>query len=235
MIGSLGHEGALRVLILEDDAVLRDRILLPGLGNFGFAASGADTVAALLDHLRQHDVDIVVLDIGLPDGDGFTLARDIRAARPHIGIVMLTGRDQTPDRVRGLSLGADAYLTKPVEIDLLAATLHSLARRLLGAPPITPKRWQLDANGWCLLSPSGQTVALTKTERRLVGRLLREPGKLVSRDDLIGALTDNVFDFDPHRLDALVYRLRRKVQQTSGEALPLNSVHGEGYVLQNGG
>lgn len=223
-----------RVALLEDDAVLRERILLPGLANFGFAAVGLDTAAALHQSLKSAVFDIVVLDVGLPDADGFNVASQIRGDFPHLGIVMLTGRGETPDRVRGLSQGADAYLAKPVEIDLLAATLHSLARRLRGVPTsLAARRWHLDANGWCLVSPNGGTVALTKTERRVVERLALTPGQVVARDVLIAALTSNVHDFDPHRLDSLIYRLRRKVADACGEPLPLTAVHGEGYVFND--
>jgi len=148
-----------------------------------------------------------------------------------LGVAEVDAGEVGPDRVRGLSQGADAYLSKPVEIDLLAATLHSLARRLFATPRAAPRRWHLDSNGWCLVSPAGGSTALTRTERRVVDRLLQAPGELVTRDELIGALTSNVFDFDPHRLDSLIYRLRRKVADACGEALPLNAVHGEGYVM----
>ncbi|WP_343223020.1 response regulator transcription factor [Lysobacter sp. ESA13C] len=219
-----------RVALVEDDALLRERVLVPGLANFGFAVTGMDTAAALHLHLAAATFDIVVLDVGLPDADGFAVAREVREAFPGIGIVMLTGRGDTLDRVRGLSQGADAYLTKPAEVEVLAATLHSLARRLRGAAPVR-RRWQLDADGWCLLSPSGSAVALTRTERRVVERLTAASGQLVTREQLVAALTDNVYDFDMHRLDSLVYRLRRKVADACGEPLPLNAVHGEGYVL----
>ncbi len=225
------------VALLEDDALLRERILLPGLAGFGFAVTGMDSAAALHVHLARHRYDIAVLDVGLPDADGFAVARELRDAFPHIGIVMLTGRAETLDRVRGLSQGADAYLAKPVEVELLAATLYSLLRRLQGiapvrmAAPAVRGAWQLDEGGWCLLSPAGGTVALTRTERRVVERLTAAPGQLVTRDQLVAALTDNVYDFDPHRLDSLIYRLRRKVANICGEPLPLNAVHGEGYVL----
>ena len=229
-------DSALRIALLEDDAMLRERNLVPGLANFGFAVVGTETAAALHHHLNTQPVDMVVLDVGLPDQDGFTVARNVRATYPEIGIVMLTGRGTTPDRVRGLSEGADAYLSKPVEIELLAATLHSLARRLRGqTAQAAPKRWHLDGNGWCLVSPSGRNVALTRTERRVVERLTVAPGQLVTRDELIATLTDNVYDFDAHRLDSLIYRLRRKVADTCGEVLPLVAVHGEGYVLNDAG
>jgi len=225
----------LQVALLEDDALLRERILLPGLLNYGFAVTGMETAAELEQHLQGSAADIVVLDVGLPDADGFEVARQLRARFPDIGIVMLTGRGETPDRVRGLSQGADAYLAKPVEIDLLAATLHSLARRVqrLQSAPVA-RDWRLDSNGWCLLSPAGDSIALTKGERRLLQPLFAAAGDVVARETLIAALTDNVHDFDPHRVDSMIHRLRRKVVAACGAQLPLQAVHGEGYVFNAG-
>lgn len=227
-------DGALRVALLEDDLLLRDRVLVPRLKDFGFEVSGLETAAELFEHLKTQSADIVVLDVGLPDSDGFTVARQLRMQSPSLGIVMLTGRGETPDRVRGLSEGADAYLSKPVEIELLAATLHSLARRLRGKTEqvgVAQQGWRLDSGGWCLVSPSGSSVALTKSERRLCQCLMESAGRIVSRETLIATLTDNAYDFDPHRLDSMLHRLRRKVVDSCGEPLPLAAVHGEGYVL----
>src|SRR5690606_23820747 len=130
---------------------------------------------------------------------------------------------------------ADAYLAKPVEIDLLAATLHSLARRVqhLQSAPVA-RDWRLDSNGWCLLSPAGDSIALTKGERRLLQPLFAAAGDVVARETLIAALTDNVHDFDPHRVDSMIHRLRRKVVAACGAQLPLQAVHGEGYVFNAG-
>ncbi|RXR04255.1 response regulator transcription factor [Pseudoxanthomonas composti] len=223
----------LRTLLLEDDPVLRERILVPGLRRFGFAVDGCGTGAELQQRLEREGAEIVVLDVGLPDTDGFTLAGTLRQRYPEIGIVMLTSLGQTEDRIRGLTGGADAYLAKPVELDLLAATLHSLARRVSGRRPAPPTRarWQLSEDGWCLLSPSGAAAALTGSERRLCQRLLEQPGLLVAREALIAALTERVYDFDAHRLDSMVHRLRSKVQRRCGEPLPLSAVHGQGYIF----
>ncbi|MBB5877833.1 response regulator transcription factor [Xanthomonas sp. 3498] len=228
---------ALRTLVLEDDPILRDRILVPGLRRFGFAADGCGTGAELQQRVQRDGAEIVVLDVGLPDTDGFTLAGALRQQYPDIGIVMLTSLGQTEDRIRGLTGGADAYLSKPVEIDLLAATLHSLARRVSGRPPTAPARgrWQVSEDGWCLLSPAGAAAALTGSERRLCLRLLEQPGLLVAREALIAALTDRVYDFDAHRLDSMVHRLRSKVQRRCGEPLPLAAVHGKGYIFDPAG
>ncbi|MEZ0469225.1 response regulator transcription factor [Luteimonas salinilitoris] len=229
---------ALRIVLLEDDALLRDRILIPGLAGYGFTVRGLERAAELEACLHAGGADIVVLDVGLPDDDGYSVARRLRERDPDIGIVMLTGRRETPDRVRGLSEGADAYLSKPVELELLVATLYSLARRLGpqgGVEPSGHGRWRLDTGGWCLLSPAGRSVPLTRTERRVMARLTEAPGRLVTRNTLIAELTSNVYDFDTHRLDSLIYRLRRKVVDACGEPLPLNAVHGEGYVLAANG
>jgi DNA-binding response OmpR family regulator len=222
----------LRILLLEDDELLRDRVLVPSLQQFGFLVDGIGNAAELDQLIKQQRPDIVVLDVGLPDRSGYDVARQLRSTMSNVGIVMLTARGETTDRIRGLSEGADAYLSKPVDIDLLAATLHSLARRLQ-MPLVSDKNhfWRLDSDGWCLLSPSGDTVALTQTESRVLASLLQEPNKVVSRDALIGALTTNIHSYDPHRLDSLVHRIRKKVLRVLGIPLPLNAVPGQGYVL----
>ncbi|WP_043690805.1 response regulator transcription factor [Luteimonas huabeiensis] len=223
---------ALRVVVLEDDAMLRDGILLPGLRRFGFDAEGLGTAAALERRVRAGTVDLAVVDVGLPDRDGFSIARDLHAHHHRIGVVMLTSRMETQDKVRGLSEGADAYLTKPVEIDLLAATLHSVSRRLGGeAPQPTIRDWALSADGWRLIAASGAAVALTASERKLCAKLFERRGLLVEREELIAALTDQVYEFDAHRLDSMIHRLRSKVLKRCGVPLSLSAVHGHGYIL----
>lgn len=221
-------QSALRVLLVEDDAEIRDDILVPGLRNYGIDVMGADCAASADRLMRENTFDIVVLDVGLPDESGFSVARRLRAGSS-TGIIMLTGRSENPDRVRGLSEGADAYLTKPVALDVLVATLRSLGRRLLTASP--PPTWQLTADDWCLRSPRGVDVTLTLPERRILGCLMAGDGEPVSREALIAMLTADIFDFDPHRLEMFVYRLRCKVAETCGETLPLRAVRGAGYVL----
>ncbi len=234
----------LQVVVLEDDPLLRDHILLPRLADHGFGAIGLGSAADLERLLLQEVPDIVVLDVGLPDADGFAVAQSLRNRHPGIGVVMLTGRQDPADRVRGLVDGADAYLTKPVDVSLLAATLHSLWRRLRAprdtpGPPLTDGGddvihaggWRLDCSGWRLQAPDGKAIALTRSERPLLLCLLRQAGDLVRREALISSLTDNVFDFDTHRLDSLVHRLRRKVATQCDRPLPLVAVHGEGYVF----
>ncbi|TWH98889.1 DNA-binding response OmpR family regulator [Luteimonas cucumeris] len=223
-----------RIVLLEDDAELREEILLPGLTGYGFAVVGVGTAAAMYEALRTNAADVAVLDVGLPDADGFSVAQAVRALLPGIGIVMLTGHGETSDQVRGLSHGADAYLVKPAQVELLAATIRSLLRRLRGRIATVPEaRWHYDANDWCLVSPTGRTVALSKTEQRIMACFSSALGELVTREKLVAAVAENVHDYDPHRIESLIHRLRRKVLRQCGESLPLMAVHGKGYVLED--
>lgn len=220
----------LRVVVLEDDDVLREHFLLPGLRRYGFQVTGMADAASLVQHLRANIMDILVLDLGLPDQDGYAVAAMVRSSLPSAGIVMLTARNDLASQVRGLSEGADYYLTKPVELELLATSLHSLARRIRAVPP--PARcWQLDKGAWRLLSPSGAAVPLTSTERRLLDRMMQECGQLVRREELISTVAIDAFEFSNHRLDGVIYRLRRKTASICREPLPLVSVHAEGFVF----
>lgn len=228
-----------RVVVVDDDHELREMILVPGLADFGFDVCGVDSAEALYRHILGNGCDLVVLDVGLPSEDGFSAARHLRSALGmRVGIVMLTGRADDANCIRGLDDGADIYLTKPVELEVLAATLHSLLRRMqasqatgeIQSVPVVPE-WRLESDGWCLRSPQGKRVALTLAERHVMAVLFSRLNEPVTRETLIAALTDDVGAFDPHRLEMLVHRLRRKVEQRSGEALPMQAVRGTGYVM----
>ncbi|MNM73330.1 Transcriptional regulatory protein tctD [compost metagenome] len=222
------------MIVLEDDIEMREEVVMPGLRDYGFTVTGVGTAAALYEALDARTPDVVILDVGLPDADGFSVAQAVRALLPGIGVVMLTGHGAVNEQVRGLSQGADAYLVKPVQVELLAVCIHSLLRRLHGRiTPLTMNRWHFDPEGWCVVSPQRRTVALTKTEQRLMARLAGSLGRLVTREQLVEAMTDNIHDFDPHRIESLVHRLRRKVLDQIGERLPLTAVHGKGYVLED--
>jgi DNA-binding response OmpR family regulator len=221
------------VLVVQDDPVLREEVLVPQLAQHGFLAIGIELTKDLFRCSVATPPDMVILDTTLPDGDGFSSSRWLRDYFPTTGIVLLTGNESSDDGVRSLQHGADAYVPKPVEVPLLIATLHSVYRRIAHARlgPAAPGRWGLGVDGWHLLTPTGLTIPLTRTERALMVELMGRSGALASREQLIGAMTDNAFDYDPHRLDSLIHRIRRKVIKISGRSLPLTSVHGEGYVF----
>jgi len=149
---------------------------------------------------------------------------------------------------QGLSAGADCYLAKPLELPVLVAALHSLHRRMAAragsayretaeparaaAPaPDTGTGWSLRAGGWELCSPNGQSLALSAAERAVLQELFRAPGSPVSRERLIAALTSTPHDFNPHRLEVLVHRLRTRVRDATHLVLPLRALRGAGYLL----
>lgn len=236
---------ALRVIVLEDDPLLRERILMPGLADHGFLVTGSATAAELYRNMLAQRFDIAVLDIGVPDEDGLTVARHLRSIS-NIGIVMLSASQERADRIRAMTDGADMFLSKPIDIELLAASLHSLLRRMQGAaiwqaaqklagPVPAPSRgWHLETDGWCLLSPRGAVIALSVPERCIMQQLFAMQGIPVSRSTLIAALSQDAYEFDPHRLEMLVYRLRRKAGEQAGETLPLLTARGSGYVFAKG-
>ena len=231
----------LRVLLVEDDDEQR-LLMVEDLRARGVACDGLASAEALYRHLATHACDIVVLDVGLPGEDGFSVAAYLRqnaAGMPVPGIVMLTGRGSPRDISRGLGGGADLYLVKPFDPDVLAAALYSLRRRLApvqagteDGPPAPG--WLLLAEGWSLCGPNGQALALTEQERAFLRPLFATPAAPVGRDALIQALTDAPWDFDPHRLEVLVHRLRARTMAAIGLALPVRAVRGAGYLLVSG-
>lgn len=226
----------LHVWVVEDDPELRD-LLLDDLAWRGATVRGLGSAEALYRALLSGRCDIVVLDVGLPGEDGYAVASHLRASAS-TGIVMLTGRGDARDMALGLTQGADLYLVKPPDMDVLAAGLHSLRRRLPSAPlaapaaaPAATVRWQLSDDGWTLHAPSATTLALTVMERGVLQLLFGAAGAAVTREQLIANITDTPWDFDPHRLDVLVHRLRTRVRSATGVELPIRALRGQGYLL----
>ncbi len=229
---------AARIAVTEDDDELRELIVCE-LNDRGFETVGFASAEDLYRHLAVQRCDIVVLDIGLPGEDGYAVARHLRQIAS-VGIVMLTARGGSDDMARGLSTGADLYLVKPLDMDVLAAGIASLRRRLASPGPSAeeppPPRWSLVAGGWKLRTPDGIELGLGEAERVFLRMLLEHPGEPVERERLIASMTDSPEDFDPHRLEVLLHRLRQRVRTASGHALPLRAVRGAGYLwLHEGG
>ncbi len=220
----------IRVALVEDDKELREAVLKPGLLDYGFDVVAVGSAGGLYRSMLTHRFDIVVLDVGLPDECGFDVAKQLRASGP-IGIIMLTGQASDSAQIHGLGVGADVYLAKPIEIGVLTATINSLARRLQMTPQVGSAHWTLASADWQLVSPEGEGVELTSNERLVLKRLFVAAGEVVSREELVAGLGEDDWAFDPHRLEMLIHRLRRKVEQTTGDVLPLRAVRGRGYVL----
>ena len=219
--------------VVEDNQDFREDVLIPTLSRSGFDVVGMTGALDLYRAMTVRSFDIVLLDVGLPDEDGFNIAAHLRSLSSSIGIVMLTSYDSSPDRMRGLLAGADSYLFKPVEMDVLVTTLRNLARRIVpGADAAQASvKWRLDDRGWCILSPDGVEIEMNLAERQVMAILAATPGVSVQREALIARLVKDDQDFDPHRLDMLVYRLRKKCLSAAKEDIPLRAVRGIGYVL----
>jgi len=219
--------------VVEDDRTFREEILMPVLSHSGFSVVGMGGALELYRSMTLRSYDLVLLDVDLPDEDGFSIATHLRGLSPRVGIVMLTGYDSNQDRLRGLRAGADAYLPKPVDMEEVVTTLRNLARWVVpdANPAPTHAKWRLDERGWCILSPRGAQIEMNLAERQVMEILAEAAGMPVQREALIARLVKNAHDFDPHRLEMLIHRLRKKCQQLAEEELPLRAVRSVGYVL----
>lgn len=221
--------------VVEDDRTFREEVLMPVLARSGFSVDGMGGALELYRSMTRRSYDLVLLDVDLPDEDGFSIAAHLRSLSPRVGIVMLTGYDSSQDRMRGLRAGADAYLPKPVDMEEVVTTLRNLARWVVpdagAAPAPTHAKWRLDERGWCILSPRGAEIEMNLAERQVMAILAEAAGTPVQREALIARLVKNAHDFDPHRLEMVIHRLRKKCQQLAEEELPLRAVRSVGYVL----
>lgn len=209
-----------RLLLLEDDDDLRSEIA-DFLTSEGHQVIDVGSIAAHLEYLDQ--IDIAIIDAGLPDGDGFDVAYNLRQSHPEVGIIMLTARGGISDKIRGLKGGADQYLVKPVKFNVLSAYITSMVRR------ITPQMWQLNITARLLISPNGKSSNITSLEMTLLKLLASNAGKIVPRPSIAKAFGSEWLDYDERHLDQLVSRLRKRWQSRTGEPLPLRTEHGRGY------
>lgn len=171
---------------------------------------------------------ILILDYRLPGENGLSIAAHVRA-HSATGIIMLTAKNSIEDRLRGHEAGADFYLTKPVDLRELGASVRTLFRRL----EITDQkpRWTVDESGFTLFAPNGRSVPLTPNELALLRPLASPSGVVVSRSALLTALGYAPDDIANRNLDAALRRLRLKVRDQTGDALPLRTVHSIGYMI----
>jgi two-component system OmpR family response regulator len=221
-----------RILVVEDDAKLR-ALLARGLAEEGYAVELADNGTDAVWLATENTFDAVVLDLGLPDQDGFTVCHQLRAAGRWVPVLMLTALDGVEHRVRGLDVGADDYVVKPFAFAELLARLRALLRR--GA---TPRPAQL-AVGDLVLDPAARTVArgdhqidLTAKEFALLEYLMRHPGEVLSRTRLVEHVWDSAYDGDLHVVNVYVAYVRDKIDRPFGRA-SLATVRGAGYRLDD--
>jgi two-component system OmpR family response regulator len=220
---------SVRVLVVEDARRLLD-ILMRSLKDEGFSVDGAETGAEAVRLATAVPYDAVVLDIRLPDIDGFEVCRRARAAGCESPILMLTARDALDDRVRGLDMGADDYLTKPFEFPELFARVRALVRRRSAPRPATllVDGLELDPAAHTLRR-DGEPVDLTAREFALLEYFMRHPGIALSRRRLIEHVWDCTYQGDSNVIDVYIRRLRTKLD---GDVV-LETVRGVGYRLRD--
>lgn len=220
----------MRILVVEDEPEVAE-FLSRVLRDATWATDVVGTVAAAHEQMAVVSYDIAVIDVGLPDGDGFALCRALRAAGNHTPILLLTARNAVNDRVRGLDAGADDYLAKPFAVSELLARLRALARRPSAAvlPVLLCDDLTLDP-GKRVVERAGVPLSLTAREFALLEFLLRNEGRLCSRARILEAVWDDNFDPVANAIDVLVGRLRRKVNISGARPL-LRTVRGMGYMI----
>ena len=223
-----------KILVLEDEANIRSFVVI-NLRRSGYEPIEAENGAMALEKLKVNpDICLALLDVMLPDIDGFEVCRRIRASGSKMGIIMLTAKSQEIDKVTGLMTGADDYVTKPFSPAELTARVDALVRRLdVGDEEKTPPEL---ANGPFLLNTrnrtlekNGQRLKLTQIEYLLMKLFMENPGKAMSREDILNAVWGNDFAGELKTVDVNIRRLRMKIEADPTEPEYLTTVWGYGY------
>ena len=229
------------LLLVDDDRQLIE-LLARYLEDGGFRVSTAANAAQMRAVLAGARIDLIVLDLMLPGEDGWALCRQLRErGAAQIPIVMLTARSDEVDRVLGLELGADDYLTKPFASRELMARIRAVLRRTRLLPPnlhpVNQARelafgdWRLDTTARHLLDADGTLVPLTGGEYRLLRVLLDHPQRVLTRDQLLNLTQGRDADAFDRSIDLLVSRLRQRLRDGSREPRYIKTVRNEGYVF----
>ena len=225
------------ILIVDDDKEICE-LLQDYLAEQGYRVSVAHNGADMHSVMARSRIDLVLLDVVLPGKDGLSLAGSLRVDYPDIGIIMLTGRGDTVDRIIGLELGADDYLAKPFHMRELLARVKSVSRRFgSDATASTDNHlrnfagWRLDLAARELISPTGDNVRLTGGEFALLSVFTANPNRVLSRDrllDLVSGREAGPFD---RTIDVQVGRLRRKLREDPKNPSIIKTVRGGGYMF----
>lgn len=227
------------LLVVDDDPRIR-QLLTTYFQDEGYAVTGAADGTEMRDHLRQRNFDIILLDLVLPGGqDGLDLAREIRA-QSDVPIMMLTGRDDVVDRIVGLEVGADDYISKPFHLREVHARLKSILRRRRPAAPqpgppadeiIGFEDWKLNVVRRQLLDPEGNEVELTTGEFDMLVAFLRHAGRVLTREILMDMTRGRNLEAFDRTIDAQIVRLRRKIETDPKRPQFIKAVRGVGYVF----
>jgi DNA-binding response OmpR family regulator len=228
---------AASILIVDDDQRLR-RLLSRFLTREGYQVREAGNADEMRRALALKPADLIVLDLMLPGEDGISLARELRATSD-VAIVMLTGKVNTVDKVVGLEVGADDYITKPFDERELLARIRTVLRRSVGrTPPFSeaPAARVARFSGWCVdlvshdvVAPSGRKVEVTGNEFQLLASMLARPQRALSRQEILDMVFGREWSPADRSIDVLVAKLRRKLEDDPRHPRIIKTVRGIGY------
>ena len=222
-----------KVLILEDEVNIRSFVVI-NLKRAGYDAIEAGTGREALEKIKEHpDIGVAILDIMLPDIDGFEVCRNIRAMSKQMGIIMLTARAQEMDKVTGLMTGADDYVTKPFSPAELTARIDALYRRLGGdnnatSELLTQGPFVMNIRNHTL-EKHGSRIRLTQVEYSILKLFMQNPGRALSREDILAAVWGRDYEGEQKIVDVNIRRLRIKNEDDTTNPTYITSVCGFGY------
>lgn len=229
------------LLIVDDDEDIRS-LLQQYLEKSGFKVSTAANGRQMRAALASASVDLIVLDLMMPGEDGLTLCRELTAKASHpVPILMLTARNEEADRILGLEMGADDYLTKPFASRELLARVRAILRRARMIPAqlrlsetdhlLRFGSWTLDTHACHLLDDSGAFVSLSGAEYRLLRVFLDHPQRVLTRDQLLGLTQSREAEYFDRSIDILVSRLRKRLRDDLREPVYIKTLRSEGYIF----
>lgn len=233
----LGSHVTPSILLVEDDAEI-SRMLTIALMENGFTASAATSAIEMDRRLARGGIDLIVLDVMLPGEDGFTVCRRLRASSS-IPIIMLTALGESVDRIVGLEIGADDYVTKPFNSRELIARIRALLRRTSSTARATATRlralrfagWKIDPSARQLHDPDGVQVTLTSAEFDLLLAFCNQPGRVLSREQLLDLTHSGAAGPIERSIDVHVSRIRQKIEADPHEPVLIKTVRLGGYVF----
>ncbi|GLX77951.1 DNA-binding response regulator [Thalassotalea insulae] len=221
------------ILIVEDEDVTRFN-----LRNLfeaeGYTVSEAINGEEMESQLQKNIINLIIMDINLPGKNGLLLAREL-TNNPNLGLIFLTGRDSDIDKILGLEIGADDYLTKPFNPRELTIRARNILNRLSQGKTesdnaiIRFNQWVLDGNSRKMTSPSGEVISIPRGEYRALRLLIANTGQIVTRQQLIKEMTGRDLRSNDRTVDVTIRRLRKHFESVEDSPELINTIHGEGY------